>query len=405
MTTKGRVTKKNFLEGLFLQNYPDQSRFAEAFRSLRTNLHFSFAEGEIQSVLVTSAGPEEGKSTVSANLAYTLAQSGKRVLLIDADMRKPKVSHLGGSLQSGLSPLLSGVFEINIDSGGLGEFGTSDLLWLAAFQKRTGALCLTQEEDKVNIYIKKGKLFDVHWLTRPEEKRLANLLIKNQILTAEQIQDAISHQKTTQQQLGFILLSLGYLKEDDLAGFIRIHIIESLQAALRMKSGNFFFEKLPLSYFEKPSYAPPDIPALLQRVIIGEEEIPYLQKLVYGSIKKTEIQNLFVMPCGPIPNNPAELLSTHQMSFFISFLKRRFDFMVIDTPPIMPASDALILGPMVDGLILVARAGKTNRQLVKKAIENINTSRANLLGLVLNQMDFKREGYYKYYTKYYGKTK
>ena len=111
------------------------------------------------------------------------------------------------------------------------------------------------------------------------------------------------------------------------------------------------------------------------------------------------------MPCGPIPNNPAELLSTHQMSFFISFLKRRFDFMVIDTPPIMPASDALILGPMVDGLILVARAGKTNRQLVKKAIENINTSRANLLGLVLNQMDFKREGYYKYYTKYYGKTK
>ncbi len=404
MTPKNRTKKKNFLEGLFLQNYPAQSRFAEAFRSLRTNLHFSFSEGEIQSILVSSAGPEEGKSTVSANLAYTLAQSDKRVLLIDADMRKPKVSQLIPPSKIGLSFLLSNVFEINIDSGALTEFGTSDLLWLAGFQKKTGALCLTENDEKVNIYIKKGKLFDVHWLTRPEEKRLANLLIKNQILTAEQIEDAISHQKNTRQQLGFILLSMGYVKEDDLSGFIRIHIIESLQTALRMKSGTFFFEKLPLSHYEKPSYSPPDLPALLQRVIIGEEDIPYLQAMTYGSIKKTETENLFIMPCGPIPKNPGELLSTQQMSFFISFLKRRFDFLVFDTPPIIPASDALILAPFVDGVLLVAKAGKTNRQLVKKAVDQVKSSRANLLGVVLNQLDFKREGYYKYYTEYYGKT-
>jgi capsular exopolysaccharide synthesis family protein len=146
------------------------------------------------------------------------------------------------------------------------------------------------------------------------------------------------------------------------------------------------------------------MPTLLQRVIIGEEDIPYLQQMIYGSIKKTETENLLIMPCGPLPKNPGELLSTQQMSFFISFLKRRFDFIVIDTPPIIPASDALILAPFVDGTLLIARAGKTNRQLVKKAVDQIKASKANLLGVVLNELDFKREGYYKYYTKYYGKT-
>jgi len=405
MNNQDLKVNPSFLDGLYLGNYPSQSRYAESFRSLRTNLHFSFAEGEFQSVLVTSAGPEEGKSTVAANLAYTLAQAEKRVLIIDADMRKPKLSSLRPGLKNiGLSHLLSSVFEVNIDSGSLEEFGTSDLLWLAAFQKRTGVLHLTEKENKVNIYIKKGELTDVTWISRPEEKRLATLLVKNQILTKNQIQDAFIQQKNTQQQLGFILLSLGYIKEQDLIGFIRLHIIESLRQALQMKTGSFFFEKLPLAYFERPRFNPPDLPKVLQQVIIGEEEIPYIQKLVYSCIAKTESEHLFLLPCGPLPRNPAELLATQQMVFFLSFLKRRFDFIVIDSPPILPASDALILAPHADGVLLVARAGKTNRQFVKKAVEQIKLSKANLLGVVLNQLDFKKERYYKYYTKYYGKT-
>jgi len=405
MTNPNIEINPSFLDGLYLGSYPSQSRYAESFRSLRTNLHFSFAEGEFQSILVTSAGPEEGKSTVAANLAYTLAQSEKRVLIIDADMRKPRLSSLRPSLNNvGFSHLLSSIFEVNIDSGSLEEFGTSDLLWLAAFQKRTGVLHLTQNGNKVNIYIKKGELTDVNWISRPEEKRLATLLVKNQILTKNQIQDAFVQQKNTQQQLGFILLSLGYIKEEDLIGFIRLHIIESLRQALQMKSGQFFFEKLPLAYFERPRFNPPDLPKVLRQVIIGEEEIPYLQKLVYASIAKTDSEYLFLMPCGPLPRNPAELLATQQMRFFLAFLKRRFDFLIIDSPPILPASDALIIAPHADGILLVTKAGKTNRQFVKKAVEQIQMAKANLLGVVLNQFDFKRERYYKYYTKYYGKT-
>ena len=406
MTDPHPKVNSHFLDGLYLGNYPSQSRYAESYRSLRTNLHFSFAEGEFQSILVTSAGPEEGKSTVAANLAYTLAQAEKRVLMIDADMRKPKLSSLRPSLkQIGLSRLLSNVFEINIDSGSLENFGVSDLLWLSAFQKRTGVLHLTEKKNLVDIYLKKGELSDVNWISRPGEKRLASLLVKYKILTKDQVRDAYIQQKNTKQQLGFILLSLGYIKEEELLGFIRLHIIESLRQALQMQSGQFFFEKLPLSYFERPRFNHPDLPQILKQVIIGEEKIPYIEKLIYSSIAKTDSPYLFLMPCGPIPKNPADLLAAPQMKFIISFLKRRFDFLVIDSPPVLPASDALIIAPFVDGVLLVTRAAKTNRQFVKKALEQIKMAKANILGVVLNQLDFKRERYYKYYTKYYGKKK
>ena len=94
------------------------------------------------------------------------------------------------------------------------------------------------------------------------------------------------------------------------------------------------------------------------------------------------------------------------MSFLISLLKRQFDILIIDTPPILPASDAMILAPQTDGLLLVIKSGHINRELIKKAVEQIRISQANLIGVVLNQVDFERERYYsgKYYSRYYGKS-
>ncbi|MBO1914733.1 CpsD/CapB family tyrosine-protein kinase, partial [Microvirga sp. 3-52] len=70
-----------------------KSVVSEQFRTMRTNINFSLPDGELKTLLVTSASPGDGKSTISANTAVVFAQEGKRVLLVDADMRKPTVHY------------------------------------------------------------------------------------------------------------------------------------------------------------------------------------------------------------------------------------------------------------------------------------------------------------------------
>ncbi len=163
------------LSDLFLDNYTSDSRFAESYRSLRTNINFSFLEKELRSLLIASTGAEEGKSASTVNLSYTMAQAGKTVLMIDADLRKPVLSRIIQTQDSqGLSGLLSGTFSTDVRSGSLAEFGVSDLYWLILFQKKTCLLELAEGKEKVNIYFLHGELADVQWLTRPEEKRLGH---------------------------------------------------------------------------------------------------------------------------------------------------------------------------------------------------------------------------------------
>ena len=85
----------------------------------------------------------------------------------------------------------------------------------------------------------------------------------------------------------------------------------------------------------------------------------------------------------------------------MSKLKKTFDVLIIDSAPLLPASDALLLTPYSDGALLIVKAGNMNRDMVKKAIEQLYMAKANLIGIALGQVDIKREGYYKHYHKYY----
>jgi len=391
-----------YLSRLTLNKYRADTHFAEAYRTLRTNIHFYFMEKNFQSLLVTSAAEGDGKTSTVANLAYTIAQTGQSVLMIDGDMRKSALSRLVHSNESpGLTGLLADVFGTDIQKGSLKDFGIYDLLQLIALKKSTGLLHLSDGFEKVELFFLKGNLVDLNWITRPGRKKLATILIKNNLLTQEQAKQAATRQKDTGQKLGFILIRMGFVNEDDLMGFLTIQMIECLRTAVHFKSGEFSFKEFPESNFERASFDPIDFDKVYKQVVVGEETFIYLQKKINSAILKTGTNNLFLLPVGNLPPNPSELLGSERMSFLISNLKKRYDVLVIDSPPILPASDALLLSPYVDGVVFVIKSGHINRGLIKRALDQFHTAKANVIGVVLSQVNLKREGYYKYYHKHY----
>jgi capsular exopolysaccharide synthesis family protein len=116
-------------------------------------------------------------------------------------------------------------------------------------------------------------------------------------------------------------------------------------------------------------------------------------------IVKLPVPNLSVITCGPIPPNPAELISSDRMKELLRALGRQFDHILIDSPPLISVTDPIILSTLVDGLILVVQAGKSTRGLVSRARQELARVGARVFGVVLNNVNVKREGYddYDYY--------
>jgi len=220
-----------------ISHFKPRSHISESFRSLRTNLELSVpADKPLTSLVVTSAGAAEGKSTVIANLAIAYAQFGMKVLLVDGDMRKPTIH----------------------------------------------------------------KMFST-----PKKPGLANMITKR--------------------------------------------------------------SKLDESIF------------------------------------KTEIDNLYVMPAGSLPPNPSELLGSKSMKELFTQLKKQFDKIFFDAPPLMAVTDAALIGAQTDGILLVARAGEAQKEVVVHLQQEMKNTKIQIAGTVLNDVNPKNtsSGYYYYYQRYY----
>jgi len=119
-------------------------------------------------------------------------------------------------------------------------------------------------------------------------------------------------------------------------------------------------------------------------------------------IQKLPVPNLSLLPCGPIPPNPAELISSPKMHNLIRQMAERYDHILIDSPPLVNVTDSVILSSMVDGVILVVQGGKSTRAITQRARHELQTVGAKIFGVVLNNVDMRREGYdYYYYNRYY----
>jgi len=140
--------------------------------------------------------------------------------------------------------------------------------------------------------------------------------------------------------------------------------------------------------------------------LFGQEREPGLTEVVLGRVsldevlKPTEVEGLTLLPCGTIPPRPAELLGSKGMREFVRQMGERYDFVLLDSPPAIVVTDALLLSKEVDGTLLVVRAGQTDRNALLRAKGLLDQVGVRVVGVVLNDIDVTG-GYGKYYYPYY----
>ena len=119
-----------------------------------------------------------------------------------------------------------------------------------------------------------------------------------------------------------------------------------------------------------------------------------------GSLVSLQSPKLTILPAGPVADHPAELLESVAMKRLLATLKTQFDLIIIDAPPVLPVTDPGILASQADGVLLVVRAGKTQRKTVTEAREMLKKAKANLIGCVLTHVEHYLPGYARYYHDY-----
>lgn len=120
------------------------------------------------------------------------------------------------------------------------------------------------------------------------------------------------------------------------------------------------------------------------------------------AVQKTSIEGLYALTGGVIPPNPSELLGSEQMKNVLQRAKEQYDYVLIDTPPVMPVTDALIVSRFVDGMILVIASAEVKVEMARDVKKQLVNAGANILGVVLNKVRSEHHGYGYGYYYYYG---
>jgi capsular exopolysaccharide synthesis family protein len=124
---------------------------------------------------------------------------------------------------------------------------------------------------------------------------------------------------------------------------------------------------------------------------------------IHEACHETALKNLYVMPSGPVPSNPAEALSLPEMSELLSYLREKFDFIIIDTPPLLVVTDASITASLADAVIMAVRVRRKSKPNCREALSILRSVGSRVIGLVINNSDeasssdgYRGYGYYRY---------
>lgn len=140
---------------------------------------------------------------------------------------------------------------------------------------------------------------------------------------------------------------------------------------------------------------------------LGIQRYPGLSEVLKGEAELEQtfvtpnVDNMTVIPAGRVPRNPSELLGSKKMKTVLESLRARFDYILIDTPPVTPVTDPSILGALVDGTIMVIQAGRTQRDILKHSEARLAQAHAKVVGYIMTNVEYHLPQYlYRYIHKY-----
>ncbi len=377
--------------------------FAEAFDSLMVNFSMASIDDPIKSILVTSSVMEEGKTLVATNLAINIAATGKKVLLVDLDLRRPSVHkwlNINGNF--GLVNALVGITSVNIDSGRLGEYTIGDLLYFLEAQGRSGLVTFESDGTAVEVTVRNGNIINANLKNRPIERTLGRILLHYKRITLDQLKEALGIQQRTTKPLSQLLVSLGFASKEEIKKVTKALIEESLRRLFLLENPTFRIENMNAGQIETYAEEVSKEQAFFRR-FVELNTAPFFNRVVSAAVKSTPVQNLYVCPCGKLPPNPVEVMGSKRMEEFLKIATSSFDMVVLDSSPVLGAAHASLSPSLVDGVLLVIRAGKTDKKIILEAKRQLEMANARLLGVVLNGVD--RRVHYRRYYRYYARDK
>lgn len=368
------------------------------YQSLAATIHGFVSKG-IRKLAITSGGPEEGKSTITAHLGRALAGSGREsVVLVDTDRVKPTLHQiLGVDNSPGLGEFLKEVYQVEVGNGKPNQFGLGDWVELLRVQARTGRLLVAEDGQEFSILFRKGRISHIVWQQRPEDRRLGMLLVRAGRITEDQIGAALKLQQQTCEPLGDALCRLGHLEPADLESPLQSQHKDCLHKMFTLRKPEILFTETVEA----------DHPSEIRNGTGGDGLIvgrfkdylkqPFLSGQIPSYLKDTDIPNLKVLTGGEAQFDLQDHTVLEQFGALLDKLAQRFDIVLIDSPPVALTSPAATLAMMADGVLWVVKSDGLDVAIIQQAKEQLVKAGANILGVVLNQVDLKHDPSLSYY--------